>query len=71
MSIADISYFSSYEEAYLVDVDLAREFLVVERWLDRMKEGSKGREMIKPNKIWEREESQHRSSSYTDLPGLR
>lgn len=62
MSIADVSYLSWYEEAYLVDIDLGVDFPLVNRWLDTMKqipeiiEGSKGREMIKPKKLWERPE---------------
>ena len=62
MSIADVSFLSWYEEAYLVDVDLETEFPVVERWLGTMKaipeivKGSEGREMIKPKKLWEGED---------------
>ena len=69
MSIADVSFLSWYEEAYLVDVDLAVKFPVVERWLESMKripevvEGSRGRQMIKPKKIWEREASSKEGSS--------
>jgi len=64
MSIADVSFLSWYEEAYLVDVNLTAEFPVVDRWLEAMKtipeivKGSEGREMIKPKKLWAREESQ-------------
>jgi glutathione S-transferase len=63
MTIADISFLSWYEEAYLVDTDIEKEFPAVERWLSSMKmipevfEGSKGREMITPKKIWERNEA--------------
>ncbi|KIV77058.1 hypothetical protein PV11_08894 [Exophiala sideris] len=62
MSIADVSYFSWYEEAYLVDVDLAKEFPAVNSWFETMKAlpvivaGSVGREMIKPKKLWERDD---------------
>ncbi|RDW57395.1 hypothetical protein BP5796_12845 [Coleophoma crateriformis] len=61
MSIADVSYYSWYEEAYLVDVDLAKEFPTVHTWMETMGaipeivQGSVGREMIKPKKIWERD----------------
>jgi glutathione S-transferase len=69
MSIADVSFLSWYEEAYLVDVDLAVEFPIVEKWLRTMKlipeiiKGSEGREMIKPKKLWEREEVPKGASS--------
>lgn len=69
MSIADVSYLSWYEEAYLVDIDLVAEFPAVNKWLETMKkipeivEGSVGREMIKPKKIWERHEAAEKESS--------
>jgi glutathione S-transferase len=69
MSVADVSFLSWYEEAYLVDIDLGKEFPAVEKWLETMKaipeivKGSEGREMIKPKKLWEREESQQGYSS--------
>ena len=69
MFIADVSFLSWYEEAYLVDVDISLEFPSVEKWLETMKkvpeiiEGSKGREMIRPKKLWERPELSNRESS--------
>lgn len=68
MSIADVSFLSWYEEAYLVDVDLAKEFPAVDKWLETMKalpeviNGSVGREMIRPKKLWERPEFQQDKS---------
>lgn len=58
MSIADVSFLSWYEEAYLIDINLGTEFPDVQNWLETMKaipeivEGSNGREMIKPKKLW-------------------
>lgn len=69
MSIADVSFLSWYEEAYLVDVDLAKDFPVVDKWLETMKalpeviQGSVGREMIRPKKLWERPEFQQETSA--------
>lgn len=60
---ADVSFLSWYEEVYLVDVDLEKEFPRVNKWLHTMKaipeviEGSVGREMIRPKKLWERPDS--------------
>lgn len=64
MSIADVSYLSWYEEAYLVDINLADDFPAVNKWLETMKAlpeikaGSVGRQMIRPKKIWEREDEE-------------
>jgi glutathione S-transferase len=61
MSIADVSFLAWYEEAFMVDVDIEKEFPRVHAWLESMRkipeivQGSVGREMIQPKKIWERE----------------
>lgn len=36
MTIADISFLSWYEEAFVVDVDLEKEVPVVNKWLETM-----------------------------------
>lgn len=60
MSLADISFLSWYEEAFMVDVDIEKGFPMVQAWLERMKglpevvKASQDREMIKPAKLWER-----------------
>jgi len=62
MSTADVSFLAWYEEAFMVDVNIEEDFPSVELWLRKMKavpeiiQGSVGREMIKPKKLWERGE---------------
>lgn len=60
MSIADVSFLAWYEEAFMVDIETETEFPKVHKWLETMRaipeiqEGSVGREMIQPKKLWER-----------------
>ncbi|KUJ17102.1 glutathione S-transferase C-terminal-like protein [Mollisia scopiformis] len=60
MSVADVGFLAWYEEAFMVDIEIEREFPRCWGWIGRMKvvpeivEGSVGREMIAPRKLWER-----------------